>query len=201
MQEETLAPHQQTARMHWSVLMTDYEATHATHAWAARYGLVLPGSSKCEFWFITIKEILSQELTLLHCFRAVANDISLFAPFQALPDPKDFGLRKGCGLLEQLVNRIPLATTKRLENDIFSHWLLHPVPRDKFRTCTLSLGCFAMLLGMCFLWRYTLADRTLHSLICSFLRFLRRLEFSFGHGVLTPVAAQDPVLHTKDIIF
>lgn len=28
MQEETLAPHQQTARMHWSVLMTDYEATH-----------------------------------------------------------------------------------------------------------------------------------------------------------------------------
>ena len=113
MQEETLAPHQQTARLYWSVLMTDYEATHATHAWAARYGLVLPGSSKCEFWFMTIKELLSQALTLLPCFRAVANDISLFAPFQALPDPKDFGLRKGCGLLEQLVNRIPLANTQK----------------------------------------------------------------------------------------
>ena len=133
-------------------------------------------------------------------FTPVATAVSFFAPFQtcgfqALPDPKDFGLRKGCGLLEHLVNKIRLQP-QTLEMDILSHRSLQPVHRNKFWTCMLCLGCFAMLLGMCWLWRCKPADRTLRS-FSLFAVFSHKLKFSFNHTVLTLVVATNG---TKQVI-
>ena len=87
---------------------------------AARYGLVLHGSSKCKFGFMHLSCFAPFKKNYFlegwPFFTPVATAVSFFAQFQtcgfqALPDPKDFGLRKGCGLLEHLVNKIRLTAT------------------------------------------------------------------------------------------